>query len=829
MALRLLAPPKNNRKEYPYQGRYRWRGLTIYVENRQGSKRRGVDKDGKPWSVTMPAHYGEVVNTVANDGDPVDVFLLEGCEDCEKVYVFHTLHPGTQVYDEDKCVIGAKTAKEARRIIKRAYNRRVVQGMTIWPADEFAEYLRKGKRFPRLDKPKRVRRMLKGHQLLDLLKAVQLGLFGSGGAPTAAARRPPNVETGDTITGYNDDYTEVWSVGEYDDHAGGYRVQVMDPATRHKLWTTDTDLRPAPPEDRPPAQQSQTRPELVQVKPHARVTKQGKVVQVTQHQATRKKAHQQELNRRKALYRQLRAALAAPELDVDLVKQLRDQLPKKGKKADRLRQDVRAHLSAHRGSGPQAAATGPGGDVPTWAGKTTVKRKKPRLVAKASTYDPDAPAPEKTVRRSLDRLEARGRKLAGEGDADAAAPRRMNTARQQRQAASSYAAASARAQLGRRLQRYVEAVRGGYTPSRFDHAMATNGPARQLVSFMRYRRDRSDRRRDDPYRDGRYEETPPIVRGEMDLQHGSYRAKGREQAERLATRLNTHLKAMGRQHPNNPHNIYMPVDEATRKALLAIKKEAKKNPLLDVASLTDTIRDIGARLKVGWRSDADTERVIERYEQWLELTKPDGGPVRTSPVPDRSGARDPFDERMARAEAEEARRFLPHQLQGIPGFFETPPTVVERMIEEAGIDPGMSVLEPSAGRGGIADRLPDDVSISVAEHNHRLRELLSEKGYAPHEDAMAVPGTFDRVIMNPPFERGQDMEQVRHAYDHNLAEDGRLVAIMAPGWQYKTDKRSQAFRDWFDEAVGGAVEELPAGTFKRSGTGVSSVMVVVDK
>lgn len=37
-------------------------GLDISIENPKGSFRSGVDKDGKPWSVKMPSHYGYIVS-----------------------------------------------------------------------------------------------------------------------------------------------------------------------------------------------------------------------------------------------------------------------------------------------------------------------------------------------------------------------------------------------------------------------------------------------------------------------------------------------------------------------------------------------------------------------------------------------------------------------------------------------------------------------------------------------------------------------------------------------------------------------------------------------
>ena len=75
--------------------------------------------------------------------------------------------------------------------------------------------------------------------------------------------------------------------------------------------------------------------------------------------------------------------------------------------------------------------------------------------------------------------------------------------------------------------------------------------------------------------------------------------------------------------------------------------------------------------------------------------------------------------------------------------------------------------------------------------------------------------------MNPPFERGQDREHVRHAYGF-LNPGGRLVAVMSEGPFFRDRRADRAFRDWLD-ALGAEVERLPAGT------GVQTRLVVLDR
>jgi hypothetical protein len=183
--------------------------------------------------------------------------------------------------------------------------------------------------------------------------------------------------------------------------------------------------------------------------------------------------------------------------------------------------------------------------------------------------------------------------------------------------------------------------------------------------------------------------------------------------------------------------------------------------------------------------------------------------------------------------AELRRKVDALQFASIPGYFPTPAAIIDRMIYAADFPTdGCSMLEPSAGGGAILDRVRSvmgDCTFIAFERHSSLREILQLKGYdttgadfTESDDSIKV----DRVLMNPPFEHGQDMNHVSRAYCH-LKPGGRLVAIMAPGWRYRQDRSSVLFREWFEE-TGGTCEDLPAGAFKESGTGVSTVMITID-
>tara|TARA_R110002095_G_scaffold197339_1_gene176390 strand:- start:1456 stop:12243 length:10788 start_codon:yes stop_codon:yes gene_type:complete len=169
----------------------------------------------------------------------------------------------------------------------------------------------------------------------------------------------------------------------------------------------------------------------------------------------------------------------------------------------------------------------------------------------------------------------------------------------------------------------------------------------------------------------------------------------------------------------------------------------------------------------------------------------------------------------------------------IAGFFPTPEPVVERLLDEADIQPGMTVLEPSAGKGDIADAIREanpDAELEVVEIDSSLRELLTAKGYEPTgRNFLEQEGEYDRIVMNPPFEKNADIEHVRHAYSL-LKPGGRLVAVTSGMAGHRSDKVNTEFKEWV-ETIGGTMEQLPDGSFKSSfrPTGVSTQLVVMDK
>ena len=94
-----------------------------------------------------------------------------------------------------------------------------------------------------------------------------------------------------------------------------------------------------------------------------------------------------------------------------------------------------------------------------------------------------------------------------------------------------------------------------------------------------------------------------------------------------------------------------------------------------------------------------------------------------------------------------------------------------------------------------------------------------------------VNSGYDRIIMNPPFSDGRDIEHVRHAYTL-LKPGGRIVALMGESAFTNQNKRATEFREWL-ERLGGTDEKLPDGSFMDPSlpvnTGANARMVVIEK
>lgn len=167
----------------------------------------------------------------------------------------------------------------------------------------------------------------------------------------------------------------------------------------------------------------------------------------------------------------------------------------------------------------------------------------------------------------------------------------------------------------------------------------------------------------------------------------------------------------------------------------------------------------------------------------------------------------------------------------IDGFFPTPEGLASEIIELANIQPGNTILEPSAGLGHIAgiikSQYPENKLICIECYNP-LAEALRIKGFDTVEgNFLDFNNKFDKIIMNPPFENLQDIEHVMHAFKL-LNDGGRLVAIMANN---KDGDRAtvRQFHDFVEEHGEFITNDPDAFRSSFRPTGVSTVTVVINK
>lgn len=173
------------------------------------------------------------------------------------------------------------------------------------------------------------------------------------------------------------------------------------------------------------------------------------------------------------------------------------------------------------------------------------------------------------------------------------------------------------------------------------------------------------------------------------------------------------------------------------------------------------------------------------------------------------------EEIMRKVDSREIRHFIP-----------TPYPIIDMMIKELGtVYPTDKILEPSAGYGHMIDRLVERTSIrpeniDAIEPIDDLRKVLANKGYhLIGRDILQHSPNFqyDKIIMNPPFNDGNDVKHLLHCYDL-LKPGGKLVAIIpessfAPPGQPGCEKWK---KDWFGTGEKKEINEYLADLLEKT-------------
>lgn len=167
-------------------------------------------------------------------------------------------------------------------------------------------------------------------------------------------------------------------------------------------------------------------------------------------------------------------------------------------------------------------------------------------------------------------------------------------------------------------------------------------------------------------------------------------------------------------------------------------------------------------------------------------------------------------------------------------FFPTPRSIAEKMCDMADIKSDSFVLEPSCGKGNLADviweRSPGQ--LLGVELNGEMGKHLNGKTYNTYLgvnflDFNEKGGYWDRIIMNPPFSKQQDVDHILHAFGI-LKDGGLLVSVVSESPFFRSNKKSVEFRDFLDRNDA-EVTTLPEGAFRESGTMVRTRIIKVGK
>lgn len=279
--------------------------------------------------------------------------------------------------------------------------------------------------------------------------------------------------------------------------------------------------------------------------------------------------------------------------------------------------------------------------------------------------------------------------------------------------------------------------------------------------------------------------------------------------------------------------------------VLASDKHARHRVRICLGTYAKLPPPAGRELEPGYVSANRTHRYWPVYitDAKLKLPpEPDGKPAPQLPereIEPRTFYKRP-DQTPEQTGFEALREAAKQGVQAVSSnqLFPTPPEIAKQMVDRAGILAGRRVLEPSAGTGRLIEAAASNATgfdcfkLVAVEQNKQLASGLeamrSKWLHATEENFFVVCsdflqcngnlGKFDVVLMNPPFENGSDIKHIEHALTF-LKPGGKLVALCANGPRQQAKLQPMA-DSW---------ENLPAGSFKASGTNVNVAMLTITK
>lgn len=164
-------------------------------------------------------------------------------------------------------------------------------------------------------------------------------------------------------------------------------------------------------------------------------------------------------------------------------------------------------------------------------------------------------------------------------------------------------------------------------------------------------------------------------------------------------------------------------------------------------------------------------------------------------------------------------------------FFATPAELAEKLVYWADCQNHHSILEPSAGQGAIIKAIQAVCAVRVdyCELMDVNRAVLADftATYLCDNFLELTAVSYDRIVANPPFNKNQDIDHVKHMYKL-LKSGGRIVSIMSNSWRTGSQKKQIEFRQWIED-ISAEVQDVEAGAFSESGTKIATCIVIIDK
>ena len=170
-------------------------------------------------------------------------------------------------------------------------------------------------------------------------------------------------------------------------------------------------------------------------------------------------------------------------------------------------------------------------------------------------------------------------------------------------------------------------------------------------------------------------------------------------------------------------------------------------------------------------------------------------------------------------------------------FFATPSDLADTLCEYAfqNCDIQGKVLEPSAGQGAIINSIHkiefEQLTVRYCELNEINRSILKNISHTEYlcDDFLKLEAKeeFATIIANPPFSKNQDIDHIYKMYEC-LKPKGRIVTICSKHFQFCNNKKETEFLNFLNK-IDAEIIEIPANTFKDSGTSISALIIIINK